>query len=146
MLIFNISKQLRNGSQGVFAAQILVLTMGKINCSSAFQRHEWLKSREKRVANTIPKAMQWTDRIVDKILKKVEIRKFIITAFKSIQKLVKLQSLVAKRCKMWKMYACEDCKFCIFLYYARKIDTNIDKTVSIQKEIAKGNLLMNIII
>ena len=24
-----------------------------------------------------------------------------------------------------------DCKFCIFLYYARKIDTNIEKTVSI---------------
>ena len=63
-----------------------------------------------------------------KILKKVEIGKFITTALKSILKLVKLKSLVAKR---WKMYACEDCKFCIFLYYARKIDTNIEKTVSI---------------
>ena len=34
---------------------------------------------------------------------KVEIGKFITTALKSILKLVKLQSLVAKRCKMWKM-------------------------------------------
>ena len=66
-----------------------------------------------------------------KILKKVEVGKFITTALKSILKLVKLQSLVAKRYKMWIMYACEDCKFCIFLYYARKIDTNIEKTVSI---------------
>ena len=46
---------------------------------------------------------EWTDCIVDKILKKVEIGKFITTALKSILKLVKLQSLVAKRCKMWKM-------------------------------------------
>ena len=46
---------------------------------------------------------QWTDCIVDKILKKVEIGKFITTALKSILKLVKLQSFVAKRCKMWKM-------------------------------------------
>ena len=38
-----------------------------------------------------------------KILKKVEIGKFIATALKSILKLVKLQSLVAKRCKMWEM-------------------------------------------
>ena len=41
--------------------------------------------------------------IVDKILKKAEIGKFITTAFKSILKLVKLQSFVAKHCKMWKM-------------------------------------------
>ena len=46
---------------------------------------------------------QLTDCIVGKILKKVEIGKFITTALKSILKLVKLQSLVAKRCKMWKM-------------------------------------------
>ena len=78
----------------------------------------------------------WPENAMDRLhcgqnLKKVEIGKFIITALKSILKLVKLQCLVAKRCKMWKMYACEDCKFCIFLYYARKIDTNIEKTVSI---------------
>ena len=71
------------------------------------------------------------DCIMGKILKKAEIGKFITTALKSILKLVKLKSLVAKRCKMWKMLACEDCKFCIFLYYAWKIDTNIEKTVSI---------------
>ena len=48
--------------------------------------------------------LKWTDCIVDKILKKFEIGKFIIiTALKSILKLVKLQSLVAKRCKMLKM-------------------------------------------
>ena len=47
--------------------------------------------------------VEWTDCIVDKILKKVEIGKFITTALKSIQKLVKLQIFVAKRCKMWKM-------------------------------------------
>ena len=40
---------------------------------------------------------------LNEILKKVEIGKFITTALKSILKLVKLQSLVAKRCKMWKM-------------------------------------------
>ena len=68
---------------------------------------------------------------MDKILKKVEVEKFITTALKSILQLVKLQSLISKHCKMWKMYACEDCKFCIFLYYARKIDTNIEKMVSI---------------
>ena len=47
--------------------------------------------------------MQWTDCIMGKILKKVEIGKFITTALQSILKLVKLKSLVAKRCKMWKM-------------------------------------------
>ena len=47
--------------------------------------------------------MQWTDSIMDKILKKVEIEKFITTALKNILKLVKLQSLVAKRWKIWKM-------------------------------------------
>ena len=41
--------------------------------------------------------------IMDKILKKVELGKFITTVLKSIVKLVKLQSLVAKRCKMWKI-------------------------------------------
>ena len=46
---------------------------------------------------------QWTDCIMGKILKKVEVGKFITTAFKNILKLVKLQSLVAKRSKMWKM-------------------------------------------
>ena len=44
-----------------------------------------------------------TDCIMGKILKKIELGKFITTALKSILKLVKLQSLVAKRCKMWKM-------------------------------------------
>ena len=34
---------------------------------------------------------------------KVEIEEFITTALKSILKLVKLPSLVAKRCKMWKL-------------------------------------------
>ena len=46
---------------------------------------------------------QWTDCIMGKILKKVEIGKFITTALKNILKLVKLKSLLAKRCKMWKM-------------------------------------------
>ena len=46
---------------------------------------------------------EWTDCIMGKILKKVEIGKFITTALKSILKLVKLKSLVAKRYKMWKM-------------------------------------------
>ena len=46
---------------------------------------------------------EWTDCIMGKILKKVEIGKFITTALKSILKLVKLKSLVVKRCKMWKM-------------------------------------------
>ena len=49
------------------------------------------------------KSWQWADCIMGKILKKVEIGIFITTALKGILKLVKLQSLVAKRCKMWKM-------------------------------------------
>ena len=40
---------------------------------------------------------------MDRILKKVEVGKFIPTALKSILKLVKLQSLVAKCCKMRKV-------------------------------------------
>ena len=59
---------------------------------------------------------------MDKILKKVEIKKFITTALKSNLKLIKLQSLVAKRCIFYHLY---------ILDYARKIDTNIEKTVSI---------------
>ena len=46
---------------------------------------------------------EWTDCIMDRILKKVEVGKFITTALKSILKLVKLQSLVAKCCKMRKI-------------------------------------------
>ena len=46
---------------------------------------------------------KWTNSIIDKILKKVEIVKFITTALKSILKLVKLQSLVAKCCKTRKI-------------------------------------------
>ena len=46
---------------------------------------------------------KWTDCIADKILKNVEIGKFITTALKSILNVVKSQSFVAKRCKMWKM-------------------------------------------
>ena len=74
---------------------------------------------------------QWTNCIIDKILKNIEIVKFITTALKSILNLVKLQSLVAKCCKMQKIEACKICKFCILLYYARKTDTTIEKTVSI---------------
>ena len=44
--------------------------------------------------------LQWTDCIIDKFFKNIEIVKFINTALKSILKLVKLQSLVAKCCKM----------------------------------------------
>ena len=52
---------------------------------------------------SIVKAVQWTDCIMDRILQKVEVGKFITIALKSIPKLVKLQSLVAKCCKMWKI-------------------------------------------
>ena len=61
----------------------------------------------------------------------IEIVKFVITAWKTILKLVKLQSFVAKCCKMWKIQACEIYEFCILLYYARKIDTIFEKVVSI---------------
>ena len=44
-----------------------------------------------------------TDCIMDRILKKVEVGKFVTTALKGILKLVKLQSLVAKCCKMRKI-------------------------------------------
>ena len=73
----------------------------------------------------------WTDCIMDKILKKVEMGKFITTALKSILKLVKLQSLVAKCCKMRKISPCKVCKFCTLLYYVRKIDTVFSMLVSI---------------
>ena len=46
--------------------------------------------------------LQWTDCIIDEIFKNIEIVKFITTALKSVLKLVKLQSLVAKCCKMQK--------------------------------------------
>ena len=51
--------------------------------------------------------------------------KSITTARKSIFKLIKLQSLVAKCCKMKKILKqpCEVCKFCILLYSARKTFT-----------------------
>ena len=61
--------------------------------------------------------MEWTNCIIDKIFKNIEIVKLITIALKSVIKLVKLQSLVAKCCKMQK--------------YARKIDTTIEKKVSI---------------
>ena len=68
---------------------------------------------------------------MDRILKNVQMGKFITTALKSILKLVKLQSLVAKCCKMRKIYPCKVCEFCILLYYARKIDTVFSILVSI---------------
>ena len=52
--------------------------------------------------------------------KNIELVKFITTALKSVLNLVKLQSLVAKCCKMQKIQACNVCKI---LY--------IQKTVSI---------------
>ena len=75
------------------------------------------------------------DCIIDKIFKNIEIVKFITTALKSVLKLVKLPSLVTKCCKMQKIYAFKICIFCILLYNARKIDTTIEKTVSISVRI-----------
>ena len=43
---------------------------------------------------------QWTDCIIDTIFKNIKIVKIITTSLKSILNLVKLQSLVAKCCKM----------------------------------------------
>ena len=77
------------------------------------------------------RTFEWTDCIMDRILKKVEVGKFITTALKSILKLVELQSLVAKCCKMKKIEPCKVCEFCILLYYARKIDTGFSMLVSI---------------
>ena len=70
--------------------------------------------------------------MIDKIFKKVEIVKFIITALKSIPKLVKLQSLPAKCGKMWKY---KPVKFANFLYlnYQRKIDTFFLRAVAISR-------------
>ena len=47
--------------------------------------------------------VEWTNCIMDRILKKVELGKFITTALKSILKLVKLQSFIAKCCEMRKI-------------------------------------------
>ena len=38
-------------------------------------------------------------------------------------KLVKLQSLVAKCCKMWKIYPCKVCEFCIMYVLGAQIVT-----------------------
>ena len=46
---------------------------------------------------------KWTDCLIYIIFKNVEIVKFITTALKSVLKLVKLQSLVAKCYKMQKI-------------------------------------------
>ena len=59
---------------------------------------------------------QWTDCIIDKIFENVGIVKFITTALKGVLNLVKLQSLVAKYCKMQKLHACKIRQFCILLY------------------------------
>ena len=69
---------------------------------------------KQRPQQVVPDNSPWTDCLIDKIFKKFKIVQFIITALKSIPKLVKLQSLVAKCCKMRKIYPCEVCKFCIF--------------------------------
>ena len=61
------------------------------------------KYTEELLAKTSPLqaySLQWTDCIIDKIFKNIEIVKFITTALKSALKLVKLQSLVVKCCKM----------------------------------------------
>ena len=44
-----------------------------------------------------------TDCVRDKILKNIQIVKFMTTTLKSVQKLIKLQSLVAKCSKMQKI-------------------------------------------
>ena len=46
--------------------------------------------------------------------------KSITTARKSILKLVKLQSLIAKCCKMQKIQSCKFHEFCMLLYYMQK--------------------------
>jgi hypothetical protein len=62
-------------------------------------------------------------------------------------KLVKLQSLTAKCCKMRQIQPCEICTFCINLYYARenapfsaqmwcifpRVNTNLNKIVQISQ-------------
>ena len=56
-------------------------------------------------------AHKWTDCIIDKIFENIRIVKFITTALKSVLKLVKLPSLVAKCCKIQKLQACKIRKF-----------------------------------
>jgi hypothetical protein len=48
-------------------------------------------------------------------------------ALVSIVKLVRLQSLIVKRCKTRKIWPCKVSKVCIFLYYAQEIDTTTEK-------------------
>ena len=47
--------------------------------------------------------VHWTDCIIDKIFKNIEIVKFITMALKGILNLVKLQTLTVKCCKMRKI-------------------------------------------
>ena len=61
---------------------------------------------------------QWTIPLLHRIFIFAKKSKSFTTARKSMSKLVKLPSLVAKCCKIRKIYACEVCKFCTLLYYA----------------------------
>ena len=53
--------------------------------------------------------------------------KSISTARKSMLKLVKLQCLVAKCCKMRKIQLCEIRKYCINLHYAREFAPHLSR-------------------
>ena len=62
----------------------------------------------------------WMIPAIDEVLIWARRTKFITTARKSILKLVKLQSLVTKCCKMRKIWHFKCSKFCILLYCVQK--------------------------
>ena len=123
-----IGFQYRNTPECLIHSKGLTPVMGFNRTHIVLYCHTQILTLQSLTTETGP---EWTNCIIDKIFKNVEIVKFITTALKSVLKLVKLQSLVAKCCKMQKIQVCKIRKFCILLYYARKTDTTIEKTVSI---------------
>ena len=83
--------------EGVSSKPIQVCTRELVGFSSGEDGQRNVDSYRARISilfATEYKTTKWTDCIMDKILKNVEIVKFIITALKSILNLVKLQSFV----------------------------------------------------
>ena len=90
------------------------------------------------VAFYLSQFVQWTNCIIDKIFKNIEIVKSITTALKSILILVKLQSLVAKYCKMQKLQACKIRQFCILLYYGICYKRKHSYNIMCKKDVLNG--------
>ena len=77
--------------------------IGTQAAKDSFDRITSMRFLNKKTNGTVRFDDQWTDCIIDKIFKNIEIVKFVTIALKSVIKLAKLKSLVAKCCKMQKI-------------------------------------------